>query len=157
MEVMIVVALVGIIAAFAMPNFTYSIANNRVKTVASDLHTSLLMIRSEAIKRNGNVMIGPITGGWRIYYMDGTDEIVVYQKDDVPGDVIVGCNYDSDDDLETCADVTFRRTGRPGTFLELRVTSTSALAIPMRCVETSLSGRASVILDSDGDTTNGCN
>lgn len=161
LEVMIAVSIVGILAAFAMPSFTYTIQNNRVKTAASDAHMSMLLARSEAIKLNEDVTITPIAGGWQVSYADDddtdTDAEILETKDDLPADVGVGCNTDADDALEACSGVTFNRTGRPDGFLELRFTSNAADNIPMRCVSISLSGRPKVETDQDGDASNGCN
>lgn len=153
-ELMIVVALIGILSAFAYPSFTYTIQNNRVKTAASDMHINLLMARSEAIKRNDDVVIAGIVGGWQITY--GAQ--VLATKNDLSNEVAFACNTDADVATEACpGSVTFNRTGRPDIFLEMRFTSTVTDKIPMRCVSISLSGRPKALTDSDGDDTNGCN
>jgi len=154
LEVMLVVTVVGILAAFALPSFTYTIQNNRVKTAASDMHINLLMARSEAIKRNDDVVITGIVGGWEITY----DTQVLSTKNDLSATVALACNTDADVATEACpAGVTFNRTGRPDIFVELRFTSTVIDTIPMRCVSISLSGRPKAVTDTDGDATNGCN
>ena len=112
------------------------------------------MTRSEAIKRNDDVDISLITGGWEISY-DGTP---ILTKNDVPAEVEINCNTDADVATDDCpASVTFNRTGRPDIFLELRFTSNVSDTIPMRCVSISLSGRPKSETDGDGDATNGCN
>jgi len=67
-ELMIVVALVAIMAGLAAPSFRSFISGQRVKTAASDVATAAVFARSEAIKRNANVTITPVTsgaGGWK--------------------------------------------------------------------------------------------
>lgn len=54
-ELMIVVALVAIIAAIGYPSFTEFTASQRVRAAASALYDSLLLARSEAVKRNTKV------------------------------------------------------------------------------------------------------
>lgn len=64
-ELMVVVAIVGILAAIAAPSFSSLIANQRNKAAATDLYIALSKARSEAIKRNTNVTLSPKTGGWQ--------------------------------------------------------------------------------------------
>jgi type IV fimbrial biogenesis protein FimT len=56
-ELMAVIGIAAILAGLAVPSFRETIANNRLKTHASMLQTSLLLARSEAIKRNGRVVL----------------------------------------------------------------------------------------------------
>lgn len=70
-ELLIAVVVIGILAALAAPSFNDLIKSQRIKTLASDLNSSLTLARSEAIKRNKNVTLAPITsgawqGGWQI-------------------------------------------------------------------------------------------
>ena len=63
MEVMVVVAIMGILAALAAPSFTPLIERWRVRQATEQLHSSLYYARSEAIKRGGGIAIDA-TGGW---------------------------------------------------------------------------------------------
>lgn len=71
-ELMVVVALVAIFASLAAPSFSNFVSSQRVKTTAYDLATSLLLARSEALKRNQNVTVAPTdsaagwAGGWQV-------------------------------------------------------------------------------------------
>ena len=51
MELMVVLAVVGVIMGFAVPNFSLYIRNSRLTGAANDLLASVTMARSEAIKR----------------------------------------------------------------------------------------------------------
>lgn len=62
-EALIVLAIIGVLAAVGIPSFSQMIANQRTKSIASDLFTSLVRARSEAIKRNTEITIRP-TGNW---------------------------------------------------------------------------------------------
>ena len=62
-ELMVVVAIIGILAAMAVPNFNEFIRNQRIRALATELHVSLMKTRSEAIKRNRDVTIAPVTAG----------------------------------------------------------------------------------------------
>jgi type IV fimbrial biogenesis protein FimT len=64
-EALIVVALMAILTALALPSFTGVIARNRTKAAASDLQTALFKARSEALKRNANTTISPVSASWQ--------------------------------------------------------------------------------------------
>jgi len=148
LELMITVTIAGILAAFALPSFTYTIQNGRVKTAASDIHSTLMYARSEAVKRNDNVVVSGISGGWQV--MHGTT--VLYTKNDLPTAVQISCK------TTPCpSSITFNRSGRPDVTPELRVTSTASNAVAMRCVSINLTGQPRVRTDTDSNTANGCN
>lgn len=63
-ELMTTLAIVGVLAAVAMPGMSSMIAAQRLKAASSDLHSSLLLARSEAVKRNTEVELAPSEAGW---------------------------------------------------------------------------------------------
>lgn len=56
-EVMVVVAILGVLAALAAPSFGPLIERWRVRDAAESLQSTLFYARSEAIKRGGNVTL----------------------------------------------------------------------------------------------------
>jgi len=69
-EVMIVVAIIGILAAVAVPNFLSWLPNIRLKAAARDLYSDLMRAKMEAIKTNTPTVLNftsgtgsPCTGG----------------------------------------------------------------------------------------------
>jgi type IV fimbrial biogenesis protein FimT len=56
-ELMVVVAIVGILAAIAMPNFQSLIQANRIQSAASEFQAGLAMARAEAIRRGGDARV----------------------------------------------------------------------------------------------------
>ena len=54
-ELMVVVAIIGIVMAIAIPSFAAAILNSRIRGVAESMQAGLLQARSEAIKRNAPV------------------------------------------------------------------------------------------------------
>ncbi|RYF84263.1 MAG: type II secretion system protein GspH [Comamonadaceae bacterium] len=56
-EVMVVVAILGLLAALAAPSFTPLIERWRVRQAAEDLASTLTYARSEAIRRGGGVVL----------------------------------------------------------------------------------------------------
>ncbi|HLX29510.1 MAG TPA: GspH/FimT family pseudopilin, partial [Casimicrobiaceae bacterium] len=64
-ELMITVAIVGILAKLAAPAMQQMILAENVRSATSDLQTALYYTRSEAIKRASNVDIVPNSGDWK--------------------------------------------------------------------------------------------
>lgn len=74
-ELLIVVAIIGILASLAAPSFSELIKSQRMKSMATDINSSLTLARSEAVKRNANVAMSPTTAGswqngWQIAVPD---------------------------------------------------------------------------------------
>jgi type IV fimbrial biogenesis protein FimT len=68
-ELMVGVAVAGILAALAAPSFTSLVANMRGRGAGSDLYAALVRARSEAIKLNKEVTLQPGASwqaGWNI-------------------------------------------------------------------------------------------
>lgn len=89
LEVMVVVAILGVLAALAGPSFGPLIERWRVRQAAEDLQSTLYFARSEAIKRGGEVAINAKDGsdwssGWQV--LGGTD---VLQNTDAPTRVTI--------------------------------------------------------------------
>jgi type IV fimbrial biogenesis protein FimT len=54
-ELMVTVAVLGILMALAMPNYTQWIANTRVRTTAEAIQNGLMLAKGEAVRRNAKV------------------------------------------------------------------------------------------------------
>jgi type IV fimbrial biogenesis protein FimT len=68
-ELLTVMAIIAIVAAIAMPDLSNLLVNQRLRAAGTDLMSSLIVARSEAIKRNGPVEVRPASGadwtqGW---------------------------------------------------------------------------------------------
>ena len=77
-ELMIVLAIVGILTAIAAPNMATMIKVQRVRTAAFDIVAGLTLARSEALKRNSPVTLTPNSGSWASGWIakDGNGNIV---------------------------------------------------------------------------------
>jgi type IV fimbrial biogenesis protein FimT len=62
-ELLIVMVIVAILGAYALPNFSTMFRNNRVANEANTLLSLLIFARSEALKRGQNVTVCPSTDG----------------------------------------------------------------------------------------------
>ncbi|SEI48903.1 type IV fimbrial biogenesis protein FimT [Azotobacter beijerinckii] len=68
-ELMVSLALLGILIAIAIPSYRSLIAEQRIRTTMADLHSALALVRSEAIKRNRSMTLtcdDSWTKGWRV-------------------------------------------------------------------------------------------
>ena len=64
-ELAVTLVIAAILAAIAMPAMSTMLVGNRIRTSSTDLMSALLLARSEAIKRNGQVAVQPVvTGDW---------------------------------------------------------------------------------------------
>ena len=79
-ELLAVIAIVAIGALIAMPSLRDALVAQRVRAAATDLTSSLLLARSEAIKRRGQVRVEPRTvddwtTGWQVVGVADGDQI----------------------------------------------------------------------------------
>ena len=161
-ELMIVVAIVGVLAVVGLPSMRDMVVSNRMKTLSLDVYTSLALARSEAIKRNtGSVSMiatgGSWQNGWSVTCVDsggscGGSNLVLISADAVDGSIALTGPTGP-------AQVTFSRDGRLATAaasFRIKYTANNA-KIPMRCVELSVSGRPKTLADSNATDSDGCN
>jgi len=160
-ELMIVATIVGILAMWAFPSMTNLQNNQRLKTTSLDLYMSLVLARSEAIKRNtGNVSMiaaGGWQGGWTVCVDANANgvcdagEVVLISEDPVDTKITItgpGGNI-----------VTYGRDGRPttGATSFTLTAGTNNHAAPMRCVDVDVSGRPRTRVDTNNNDADGCN
>jgi type IV fimbrial biogenesis protein FimT len=156
---MIALAVAGVLVGVALPSFQQTMKSHRAKAVASDLHISYLLARSEALKRSANIDIkatgGDWTQGWTVEIQSSGADLRV---NDGTADVDLGCGSSPTASLSACpATVTFTRTGRPSSYTEFRSYVADYPSIQARCVSVTVSGQPRVTTDSDNDWDNGCN
>jgi type IV fimbrial biogenesis protein FimT len=154
LELMIVVAIGGILAAVAVPQMRDFLLTQQVRTAASDAHLSLILARSEAIKRNSSINVTPISGsdwssGWQVLTTGST---LIRQQDALETAVTVTCNGSCPTTL------TYLRSGRINstTAPELRFYIAGNTKVKMRCLSLSLSGKPLIEVDNDTNSANGC-
>lgn len=78
-EMVIVIAIIGILAAIALPTFFSWLPNMRLKSTARDLYSNIQKAKLEAAKRNVctgvsfTTVVYPVTGGgYTVFIDDGT-------------------------------------------------------------------------------------
>lgn len=161
-ELMIVVAIVGVLSVFALPSMRDTVVSSRMKSLSLDLYSSLALARSEAIKRNtGSVSMiatgGNWQNGWSVTCVDsggscGGSNVVLTVGDAVDSSISLS-------EANGITTITFNRDGRLATAAtSLRIIYTANNAqVPMRCVELSVSGRPKTLVDTNATDSNGCN
>lgn len=158
-EILMVLVILGLVAAVGAPSMRDLIASTRVKGAASDLFGSLMFARSEAIKRNANVDVVPAdtsgnwAPGWSVKL--GTTTLTVTPA--ITGSITA---------TGPTGTVRYRGDGRPvdpitgallSADLDFRFRAAEFAHIQMRCVEVAPSGRPRVRTDTDRNSANGCN
>lgn len=133
-ELLVVVTIVALGAVIAMPSLTGTLRIQRVRAAATDLTSSLLIARSEAIKRRDQVRIAPQGGidwatGWRVVGVTTGDQV---ERKDAPGEGVQV--------TRAPASVVYDRNGRLTTPGLLRLELADAGRQGVRCVTVDPSG-----------------
>jgi type IV fimbrial biogenesis protein FimT len=148
LEMMVVLSIMGILVAFALPSFGWLSASTKVKNASTELYLALLRARSESVKRNRGVAIVATSGdedhweaGWRVIAdsdndgaYNGADDLVVIEQGPLQR-VVITMAADT---------VIYRPTGRVSAAAkpEFDVQSDDAdYATLERCVSADLTGK----------------
>lgn len=135
-ELVVTIAIVGILAAIAIPSFSGMIAKTKSKGVATDLYMTLIKARSEAIKRNAVVIVEPAEAGWhkgwKSYPSNATGNVL--ENHSIAGDVTISGP----------GSVRYSSSGRANGSPSFSIEATMGAATSAHCVTLSLSGLPSV-------------
>jgi type IV fimbrial biogenesis protein FimT len=146
-ELVVTVTIVGLLATLAIPSMRKLIETQYVRSSANDLQTALFFARSEAIKRAVNVSVVPAggkwTGGWTVQLPDAT---LLRKQAALSNNLAVTSG----------SAITYQVNGRVTALPSPIKFETSDASLPARCVKVDLSGRPSVVYDTDGNNANGC-
>ena len=155
-ELVTVIAIVAVLAALALPSMRELILSQYVRGGASDLQTALYFARSEALKRAACVSVVPGSSAWENGWTVNAESAA--GACDGGGAVLRRQNALSSQ-LSTMSGstITYRLDGRVTAAPSNIVFRTSNAKVTARCVAVDLSGRPSVIYDTDGNPSNGCN
>lgn len=154
-EMLIVVAILGILSAIAAPSMKSMLKTTRVRTVASDFYAALLKARSESIKRRVAVTVAPVgaawTTGWTVTY--GTTTVVTH--DSLPSDVTTQINVPA---TTTVSSIIYGSNGRVSSSAPTLIFYTADdSSVQARCVSVDPAGLPRVRIDTNGSATDGCN
>jgi len=74
-ELMVVIAIVGILSAIAIPAFLSRLPDMRLRTAVRDMYADLQRVKLEAVKRNrGICLLFAVNGGYTAFIDDGTQK-----------------------------------------------------------------------------------
>jgi type IV fimbrial biogenesis protein FimT len=132
-ELMIVVFIIGVLAAIAAPNMGTMVRTQRIKTSAFDVLASLTLARSEAVKRNSVVTLTPVGGDWaKGWTIKDANNNVLKEQSELSSVTVVGP-----------VTVAFASNGRlnGGAAPQFDLSAPNVTATSLRCVKVDASGR----------------
>lgn len=136
-ELMVVLALVAVVAGIAAPGMRSFAAGVRIKSLANELTSDLLVARSEALKRNASVTVAPNGNGWQAGWNVRTAADLLLQREASHADL----QFEAPPAL-----MVFNASGRltnPAGTVRMTVSSSNLQSdAAKRCVEVDPSGRA---------------
>ncbi len=134
MELMTAMAVAGVLISVGVPSYQEFVANQRVKAAVSALNYSLLFARSEAIKRNADVVVAPVGTCWQSGWTVSVGGSTLATETAYP-DLMIAARSAPGPSLS------FNSEGRvDGTATPFEVSSRSATGVDKRCVSVDLSG-----------------
>lgn len=143
-ELLIVLVVVVLLMTVGVPSFNSFILGQKAKTTAYDIAYTLTYARSEALKRNGAVVLTQAAGGWINGWSltAGAGTITLDTHEAVTG-LTISSNPNP------LSSITYNSNGRPSTNATFTISSATS-GVKTRCVTISLSG-----LPSSYDSTSG--
>ena len=132
-ELMMVVAIIGIFAGLAAPSMADLLASTAVKGAQTDFYSALIAARSEAIKRRANATVAPNGADWRTGWTVTVGGNVFQKVDALKPRVVVSPT--------TPVPVVFAMNGRVASGNQTIIFSDSVrTTVPNRCVVIGTSG-----------------
>jgi type IV fimbrial biogenesis protein FimT len=130
---MVVVFIVGVLAAIAAPSMGKMVRTQRIKTGAFDVFASLTLARSEAVKRNSVVTLTPVGGNWaKGWVVKDANNNVVKEQGELTSVTVVG-------PASVAYGTNGRLTGAAAPQFDLSTANVNANSL--RCIKVDLSGR----------------
>lgn len=153
-EMMVAVAIVAVLAAFAVPSARDMIQAAKMRSASSDFYSALVLARSEAIKRRASVTLAPVTttwsGGWTV--KAGTTTLAAH--DALESGVLVQVNVPA----VTASSIVYGMNGRVSTSTQQNVIFyLSPVVSQPRCVNIDPSGLPRSRTDTNMTASDGCN
>lgn len=162
-ELLIVIVVMAILTALAVPSFRTMVINNQVRSFTNNLYASLLLARSEAIKRNTNVTVcassngTSCTGSWSAGWITvvGTPSAVgsIVQKQGTQKGTFslsgpIGVYYNSQSAAATCT-ITSSCASPVSVYLSICPASAST-ATPCQCISIAPFGTPTINKSANG-------
>ncbi|HLX79845.1 MAG TPA: GspH/FimT family pseudopilin [Burkholderiales bacterium] len=153
-EVMVTVAIVAVLASFALPGVRDYLATGAIRAASSDYYAALLAARSEAIKRRTNAVVAPIGTTWNTGWTVTVGGNLFQQADALRPDISVQVNVPAS---ATTTPVTYGSNGRVSSGAQMVIFySPTQTRIFARCVSVDTNGLPRVRIANTNVATNGC-
>ncbi len=99
-ELMVTIAIAGILMMVAIPSFQEFMRNNELRSVSNGLYNAMLVAKNEAMTRNSHVLVAPYKdgdwkAGWRIFVdvnrnnSFGDGDVLISEFADVPVNIAI--------------------------------------------------------------------
>lgn len=146
-ELLIVMAILGIVMAFGVPSMRDLLANQRMKSASFDLVVTAMFARSEAVKRGIPIYLaapsGNLTGGWCVQLVSSTSVACVPENPNLSVTMRVqkpasGVTYSF---FTGSAPISFNRSGRLTSQVKIDIAD-DELTTLRRCVTIDVGGNA---------------
>lgn len=144
-ELMVTLSVLAIMLGIGVPSFRNFIAAQKVKTAAYELVSSMMLARSEAVKRNSAVLVTPgaaaaWAGGWSV----SAGATTLQQQQAVDGVTITPKDPANPATTLALANMSFAASGRLAAKAYFEIAGTAAT----KCVKVDLSGIPSSVAGS---------
>lgn len=140
-ELMVTILIIGILTTYALPNYRTFVADQRIRSTSFDIMTTLTLTRSEAIKRNAQVIATPANNdwsqGWTVTTGAGT---IISQQSSIAGLTII-CKQGTPLTTQACNAVTYDAEGRSSNAQSIEISNADTTNAKTRCISIDLSGR----------------
>jgi type IV fimbrial biogenesis protein FimT len=130
-ELLVTISIAAILSAIAVPSFREFVSGQRIKTASYDISYSLTYARSEAIKRNADVVFTMEPGGWQNGWKVKAGTTTLSQHEALPGMAITG----------PANNPSYSGNGRlNAAVIPFEISSSASTNVSPRCVSIDLSG-----------------
>lgn len=138
-ELLVTMVVMAVLLSIAAPSFQAFVAGQRTKAATTELMSTLMLARSEAVKRNGTVSISPLTAGdWTSGWTVKSGTLVLNRQEALQGLTVAPSDYPSCTTGSSISTVDFSANGRPTASGCFKIASTGAPT--PRCVKLDLTG-----------------
>lgn len=150
---MIVLAIVGVLAAYAVPSMRDMIQATKLRTAASDFYGAMILARSEAIKRRANVTITPAAAGWTGGWTVATGATTLAAHDALDTAILVQVNVPA----VSASAIVYGMNGRVSSASQNVIFYITPSVAQPRCMSIDPSGMPRSRTDTNLTATDGCN
>lgn len=145
LELLVVMVVVAILAGLSVAGFTALTQSQQAKNASYELYSSLILARSEAIKRNADVTLTPVSGswqaGWAITWVDAAAITQTLKTQSALNGVVV---------TTAPATLTYTRSGRlptsVATMPTFQIDVSATATTNVRCIKIELTGLPRTVL-----------